>query len=159
MVYHYCVSSILQRIKTVNKIWWYKQLFFKLCYWVKYNLKPKMYIVVIWLSSYASFFFLFIFKCFILSVFFFSLMFSALNPITKKTMILSKYHWNMTLMRAYKRAVSIGKKNIDFSLCIVALYIKALGPYSTHLGISYCMCNVLKASLFCKFVTNFYVLL
>ena len=64
LVYHYCVSNILQRIKTVNKIWWYKQLFFKLCFRAKYNLKPKMYIVVIWLSSYSSFFFLFTFQCF-----------------------------------------------------------------------------------------------
>ena len=44
--------------------WWYKQLFFKLCFRAKYNLKPKMYIVVIWLSSYSLFFFLLTFQCF-----------------------------------------------------------------------------------------------
>ena len=64
LVYHYCVSNILQRIKTVNKIWWYKLRLSKLCVQAKYNLKPKMYIVVIWLSSYSSFFFLFTFYCF-----------------------------------------------------------------------------------------------
>ena len=64
LVYHYCLSNILQSIKTVNKIWWYKQLFFKLCFRAKYNVKPKMYIVVIWLSSYFSFLFLFTFQCF-----------------------------------------------------------------------------------------------
>ena len=100
-----------------------------------------------------------LFNVFLLSVFFFSSTLSALHPLTKKTMILSKNHSNMTLIRDYYRAVSIGEKNIDFSLCIVALYVKAFGPYSKHLGIFYCMCNVLKASLLCKFVTNFYVLL
>ena len=64
LVYHCCVSDTLQRIKTVNKIWWYKQLFFKLCFRVKYNSKPKMCIVAIWLSSYSLFFFFFIFQCF-----------------------------------------------------------------------------------------------
>ena len=93
LVHHYCVSNVLERIKTVYKIWWYKQLFFKLYFWAKYDLKPKMYIVIIWLSSYSSFFFLFTFNVFLLSVFFFS-SFSALHPITKKTMILSKYYSN-----------------------------------------------------------------
>ena len=51
------------------------------------------------------------------------------------------------------------KKNIDFSLCNIALYVKALGLYPKDLGISYRMRNVLIASLFCKFVTYFYVLL
>ena len=27
LVYHYCISKILQRIKTVNEMWWYKLLF------------------------------------------------------------------------------------------------------------------------------------
>ena len=27
LVYHYCVSNILQLIKTVNEMWWYKLLF------------------------------------------------------------------------------------------------------------------------------------
>ena len=96
-----CVSNILQRMKTVNEIWCYEQLSFKLCFRAKYNLKPKMYIVVIWYSSYSSLFFLFTFQCFFLSVFSFSSMFSALLSITKKTMILSKYHSNMTLIRDY----------------------------------------------------------
>ena len=98
-----------------------------------------------------------LFNVFLLFVFFFSSMFSALHPITKKTMILSKYHSNMTLIRDYQRAVSIWKKTLI--QCIVALYVKAFGPYPKHLGISYCMCNVLKASLLCKFVTNLYVFL
>ena len=65
----------------------------------------------------------------------------------------------MTLIRDYKTAVSIGKKSVDFSLCIAALYIKAFESYSKHLGIYCCMCNVLKASPLCRFVTNFYALL
>ena len=51
-------------MKTVNRNWWYKQLFFKLCFRAKYNLKPKRYIVFIWLSLYSTFFFLFTFQCF-----------------------------------------------------------------------------------------------
>ena len=61
----------------------------------------------------------------------------------------------MTLTPDYWRAVSIGEKNIGSSQYIVALYVKALGPYPKHLGISNCMCNFLTASLICKFVTNF----
>ena len=83
---------------------------------------------------------------FLQPVFLFSSMFSTLLSITEKTMILSKYHSNMTLIRDYKRAVSIGKK-LDFSLSIVALYIKSFGPCPKHLEISYCMCNFRKASL------------
>ena len=56
-------------------------------------------------------------------------------------------------MQDYKRAVSIGKENIDFSLVIVALYVKAFGPYPKHLEISYYMGNFLKASLLCKCLT------
>ena len=62
-----------------------------------------------------------------------------------------KYDFNMRLL---KSCVDWGK-NIDFSLCIQALYVKAIRPYPKHLGISYCMCNVLKASLLCEFVANF----
>ena len=76
---------LLQRIKTANEIWWYKELFFKLCFRSKCNLMPKMYIVVIWLSSYSSFFFLFIFQCFFFSLF----------------LILSKCHSDMTLIQDY----------------------------------------------------------
>ena len=69
LLYHYCVLNILQRIKTVNKIWWYKQLFFKLCFRAKYNLKPNIHITKFILllfdfSSYSLFFFLFILQCF-----------------------------------------------------------------------------------------------
>ena len=39
-----------------------------------------------------------LFNVLLLSVFLFSLMFSALHPITKKTMILCKYHSDITLM-------------------------------------------------------------
>ena len=64
LMYRYCVSIILQRINTVNKIWWYKQIFLKLCFWAKRNLKPNMHIVVIWLSLNSSLFSLFTFQCF-----------------------------------------------------------------------------------------------
>ena len=59
----------------------------------------------------------------------------------------------MTLIQDYRRAVSIGEKNIGFSLVIVALYVKAFGPYPKHLEIPYCMGNFLKASLLCKCLT------
>ena len=39
------------------------------------------------------------------------------------------------------------EKNIDFSQCIVALWVEDFGPYPKHLGISNCMCNFAKASL------------
>ena len=69
-------------------------------------------------------------------------------------MILSKYHSNMTLIRDYKTAVSIAKKNnINFGRSIVVLYIKAFGPYPKDLEISYRMCNFLKASLLGKCLT------
>ena len=50
----------------------------------------------------------------------------------------------MTLIRDYKTAVSIGKKSVDFSLCIAALYIKAFESYSKHLGIYCCIATFLK---------------
>ena len=62
-----------------------------------------------------------LFNVFLLFVFFFSSMFSALHPITKKTMILSKYHSNMTLIRDYQRALSIGKKTLILA-CTSQLY-------------------------------------
>ena len=78
LLHHYCVSNILQRIKTVNKTWWYKQFFFKLCFRAKYNIKPKIYIVVIWLSSYSSFFYLLTFQCLssVCSVLFFNVFYT-----------------------------------------------------------------------------------
>ena len=97
-----------------------------------------------------------LFNVFLLSVFFFSSMLSALHPITKKPIILSEYQSNMTLIPDYYRGQYQLGKNIDFSLCIVILYVKTFGPYPKHLGISYCMCNFLKASLLCKFVINFF---
>ena len=66
-----------------------------------------MYIVVIRLLRFS---FYSLFNVFFLSVLFFSSMFSALHPITKKTTILSKYYSNMTLIRDYSTPVSIGKK-------------------------------------------------
>ena len=39
--------------------------------------------------------------------------------------------------------MSFGQKTIDFSLCIVALYVKMF--YPKQLGISSCMCISLKA--------------
>ena len=62
-----------------------------------------------------------------------------------------KYDVNTTLLKS-----SVNwEKNIDFRLCLVALYVKAFGPYPKHPGISYYMCNALKAPLIRKFVTNF----
>ena len=49
----------------------------------------------------------------------------------------------MTLVRVYQRAVPTGEKHIDFSLCIVALYVKGFGPSPNHLEISDCMCESL----------------
>ena len=49
LVYHFCVSNILQSIKIVNEMWWYKLLFLKLL----------MFIFDIWLSLYFLFLFLF----------------------------------------------------------------------------------------------------
>ena len=49
-----------------------------------------MFIVVIWLSSYSSFFFRFTFQCFSSVCFLLFFNFFGLLPITKKTMILSK---------------------------------------------------------------------
>ena len=49
LVYHFCVSNILQCIKIVNEMWWYKLLFLKLL----------MFIFDIWLSLYFLFLFLF----------------------------------------------------------------------------------------------------
>ena len=143
-MYHCCASNILQRIKTVIEIWWYNPLFFKLCFRAKCNWKSKMYIVVIWLSLYSSFFFLFTFQCFYSVCLLLFLMFSTLHPITMKTIILSK---STQIWCYYEIIMSIGKKNIDFRLYIVALYVKALRPYPEHLEISYCICNVHKATV------------
>ena len=121
----------------------------------KMYLKPKLYIVVIWLSSYATLFF------FHFSIFFSSLCFLLFFDVFctlphnqenhDSKQIPLKYDFNMRLLES-----SVNwEKNIDFSLRILALYVKAIRPYPKHLGISYCMCNVLKASLLCKFVTNF----
>ena len=63
--------------------------------------------------------FLFIFKCFLVPVFFFFSMFSTPHFQSKKTIILSIYHSNMTLTRHQSIAVSIGEKSllvaVDFS--------------------------------------------
>ena len=86
-------------------------------------------------------------------------MFSPLHPITKKTMILSKkplkYDVDMRLLESTVNWV----KSIDFSLCAVALYVKDFGPYLNILEFLTVCAKVLKASLLCKSVTNFYVLL
>ena len=153
------ISAYLQRIKTVNKIWWYKQLFLKLCFRAKYNLKPKMYIVVIWLSSYSSFFFLFTFQCFSSVCFLLFFDVFCTPPHNQENHDFKKIRLKHDVNTRLLESSVNWEKNIDFSLCIVALYVKAFGPYPKHLGISYCMCNVLKASLLCEFVTSFYVLL
>ena len=108
-------------------------------------LKPKLCFVVIWLSSYATLFFhfsIFFLLCFFLFFdVFCTLPHNQENHDSKQISL--KYDFNMRLL---KSSVNWGK-NIDFSLCIQALYVKAIRPYPKHLGISYCMCNVLKASL------------
>ena len=118
-----------------------------------------MYIAIMWLSSYSSFFFLIIFQCF--SSVCFLLFFDVFctpprnqeNHDSKQISL--KYDVNTRLLESRVN----WEKNIDFSLCIVALSVKAFGPYPKHLGISYCTCNVLKASLLCKFAINFVVVL
>ena len=95
-----------------------------------------MFIVVISLSLYSSFFFFhFAMVFFYLFFSFFFSMLSAPLPLTNKTKILRNYHYEITnlyvytnvkLIRDYYIALSIGKKNVDFSLCIVALYVKAI---------------------------------
>ena len=101
LLYHYRVSNILQRIKTVNEMWWYKLLFTFLpftnmflskTYFFMKKVKPMFFIVVIWLSLYSSLFFVFIYQCFLLSILIFFSIFFVPLPLTKKTMILSKYH-------------------------------------------------------------------
>ena len=67
-----------------------------------------------------------LFNVFLLFVFFFSSMFSALHPITKKTMILSKYHSNMTLIRDYQRAVSTRKKTLALACASQPYTLKLL---------------------------------
>ena len=108
-------SSILFNRKLANSSKYHTSLSFAFVIF-------KMFIVVTWLSLYSSFFFVYFFLLLLL--------FSAPLPLTKKTIILSKYHSNMTLIQNYLIAVSIGNKNIDFSLCIVALYVKAFWTIS-----------------------------
>ena len=105
---HYCVGNILQRVKTLNKMWSYKLLFFQSMFPSKYfylnyyfELKPKMVIVVISFPCILRCSFASSFNVFILFVFFFFSMFFALLSLTKKTMILSKSHSNMTLIPDY----------------------------------------------------------
>ena len=64
LVHHFCVSNILQCIKIVNEMWWYKLLFLNFFVFEQtkifiYKVKPKMFIFVIWLSLYFLFFFFF----------------------------------------------------------------------------------------------------
>ena len=84
-----------------------------------------MYIVVISLSSYSSFFFLFTFQCFSSVCFLLFFDVFALHSITKKTMIISKYHSNITLTQDYQTAVSIGGKT--------SILAYALQPYTLKL--------------------------
>ena len=118
-----------------------------------------MYIVVISLSLYSSFFFLFTFQCFSSVCFLLFFDVFCTSPLNQENhdskKIPLKYEVDTRLLQS-----SVNwEKNIDFNLCIIALYVKAFGPYPKHLRISYSMCNALKASLLCKFVTNVYVLL
>ena len=83
-----------------------------------------MYIVVIWLSSYSSFFFRFTFQCFSSACFLLFLMFPGLLPITKKTMIPSKIALEYDVNTRLLKSIVDRKKN-GFSLYIVALYIKS----------------------------------
>ena len=125
----YCVSNILQRIKLVNKMWWYKLLFSNYAfeqniYFSIEKVKPKMFIVIIWLSLYSLFFFLFIFQCFLSAFFFFFNVFCVPLPNQENhdsKWIPLKYDVNTRLLDS---SVS-WEKNIGFSLCIEALYVKA----------------------------------
>ena len=157
LVYHYCISNILQRIKNVNKIRWYKQLFFQIVFmfFLFFNLKPVMYIAVIWLSSYSSFFFLFNFQCFSSVCFLLFFDVFCTPPHNQENHDFKKIRLKHDVNTRLLESSVNWEKNIDFSLCIVALYVKAFRPYIKHLIISYCMCNVLKAFLSCKCVTNF----
>ena len=108
-MYHYYISNMLQRIKNVNKMWWFKLLFSKLCFQEKnFYVKGKRFVVLILFSLYSSFFNVFLSFCLFSSFF---QLFSVPIPQAKKTMILSKYHSNMILIRDYYIAVSIGKKH------------------------------------------------
>ena len=62
-----------------------------------------------------------------------------------KTMILSKYHPNMTLITDREQC-QLGK-NIDFSLCMVVLNAKDFVQYAKRLVIFNHTCNFLKACL------------
>ena len=85
------VSNILQRIKTVNKMWCYKLLFFKLCFCAKMKiLKIKIKIKITNKDVYCYYLafpsilcvsFSSVFNAFFLSVFFFFPMFSVSSPL------------------------------------------------------------------------------
>ena len=108
-----------------------------------------MYIAVIWLSSYSSIFFLFIFQCFFSVCFLLFIDVFCTQPHNQENhdfkYVPLKYDLNARLL----------ERSVNWhSLLIIALYVKAFRPYPKHLGISYCMCNIPKASLLCKFVRN-----
>ena len=66
---------------------------------------------------------------------------------TKKTIILSKCHliWHQCKITRWQCQLV---KNIDISLCMLALYtLKTFGPYTMQLGIYNYMYNFLKNSL------------
>ena len=97
--------NILQRIKIVNKIgginYFFQTMFSSKIKFFIWKVEPKIFIFVIWFSpysSFSSFFFCLYFSVFLLSVFFIFSMFSSRLSLTKKTLILSKYHSNMTLI-------------------------------------------------------------
>ena len=76
LMHHYCVSNILRRIKTVNKMWWYKTTFLKPCFWANYNFyikrKPKdVYFCYFTFPVFFVFLSLRFSIFFVLSVFFF----------------------------------------------------------------------------------------
>ena len=127
LVYHYWVSNILQHIKTVNKMWWYKLLFFKLYFeqnkiFCK-KVKTKMFIVVIWLSLYSSFFFCIIFQCFTSICFLIFFNIFCIPPHNQENHDLSNCHYEITNLYTNMKLIWDWKlvKYIYFSLCIVAL--------------------------------------
>ena len=104
LVCHYGFSNILQRMKTVNKMWWQNYFFSNYIFEQNIILHVKgktkdihccylaflVFYVFLSRNIFSSFFWLFSS---------FSWYFLHPSPSTKKTMILSKSHSNMTLIQ------------------------------------------------------------
>ena len=112
-LYHYYVSNILQRIKRVIKMWWYKLFFSKYVFEQNFLYeRQRCSLLLFHFSRILHFSFSSFFNIFLLSVFFVFSIFSAPLPLTKETMILAKYHSKMTLTQDCQIVVSISKKTL-----------------------------------------------